>query len=703
MRIVTLFILLLMIAAVTGCGGNTLTNAAVPQFSPVPGTYSTTQKVSITDATPGASIYYTTDGTAPTTSSTKYTGPITVSVSTILQAIASGSNITASSAGVGSYTIVPPAVSNTSYDFGEDLVGATLTRAVATITNNGPTAAPIALSISGDASFTINTDQSCGATIPANSACSVVVVYQPKVSGIQTGSVSAQFTGGPIGPAQVALTGTASAMAAGAVTNTINPQVAQYSLTLPYRGTVTVEFGPDTNYRFSTSAVASGTYGGTVNVLVAGMKATSLYHMRATVTFANGLSFTDIDHKFTTGALPAGIIPTITATTTPGFTPQPGIELLDTILGSAHTAALATDLDGNVIWTYAFPDQQTTSVLYPIKLLANGHMMMGLAPISQSLTGGPPAAGTLVELREIDLAGNIVRQLSMDDLNARLTAAGFKVPQMCLYSHDLTPLPNGHVLVIVAAIQKFTDLIGFPGSTSVVGDVIVDLDQDLNPVWVWNEFEHFDVNRHPLTFPDWTHTNAIVYSQDDGNILVSIRHQNWIVKVNYNDGLGDGSVIWKLGYQGDFTLKNGTDPTDWFYSQHKPSFFSSNTTGVFSLGVMDNGDDREFPDHTNCSTTGGPTLCYTTIPVLQVDERARTATLIFHQILPANLYNSFAGNIEQLDNYNIEYDLADIGSDSDVFEITPKSTPDTVWHMHIAGEHAYRVFRMPSLYPGVQW
>ena len=85
-----------------------------------------------------------------------------------------------------------------------------------------------------------------------------------------------------------------------------------------------------------------------------------------------------------------------------------------------------------------------------------------------------------------------------------------------------------------------------------------------------------------------------VYSQDDGNILVSMRQQNWVVKVDYEDGKGSGAVLWRLGEGGNFTLKGGTDPTDWEYAQHMPNFFSTNTTGVFSLGVMDNGDDRIF-------------------------------------------------------------------------------------------------------------
>ena len=78
--------------------------AAVPTFTPAPGEYKTTQLVQILDATPGAQIYYTTDGiTTPTTASTRYTGPIEVSETEEIQAIAIAPNYDESAVASGTY------------------------------------------------------------------------------------------------------------------------------------------------------------------------------------------------------------------------------------------------------------------------------------------------------------------------------------------------------------------------------------------------------------------------------------------------------------------------------------------------------------------------------------------------------------------------------------------------------------------------
>jgi hypothetical protein len=62
--------------------------APAPTFSLIPGFYNSSISVTISSVEAGASIYYTTNGFAPTTSSTLYTGPVTIDSTTVLKAIA---------------------------------------------------------------------------------------------------------------------------------------------------------------------------------------------------------------------------------------------------------------------------------------------------------------------------------------------------------------------------------------------------------------------------------------------------------------------------------------------------------------------------------------------------------------------------------------------------------------------------------------
>jgi hypothetical protein len=423
------------------------------------------------------------------------------------------------------------------------------------------------------------------------------------------------------------------------------------------------------------------------------MRANTTYHMRADVTYADGTQAVDQDHTFTTGGPLPSRIPQITATDPNGLSPSPGAILFHLTAGTSNQLqAVASDNAGNVIWYYDY--DTSLGVPQPIKLLPNGHMLVNLA------VGEAQAPGVV---REIDLAGNIIRQITAAQLNSRLSKAGYNLVVYEIH-HDLLPLPNGHLILLVSQFENFSSLPGYPGTTAVLGDALVDLDQNYNPVWVWDTFDHLDVNRHPLSFPDWTHSNALVYSQDDGNLLLSMRNQSWVIKIDYENGQGSGDILWRLGYQGDFTLTNGQEP-DWFYAQHYPDIVSPNSTGVFNLVVFDDGDNRVLDAAGDVCGAAGQPACYSRVPIYQVDEGNMTATLLWQDNL-APVYCFWGGSAQQLADNNVVFDITTPSDDptgARYMEVTSDPTPQVVLQLEVSGQNAYRAVHMPSLYPGVQW
>ena len=425
------------------------------------------------------------------------------------------------------------------------------------------------------------------------------------------------------------------------------------------------------------------------------MKPQTTYHMRAHVDWTDG-SWVDQDQTFTTGPLPSSLTPPGISVTrpTPNLSPAPGVELLSLVEPPATSmlASVVTDLQGNVIW-YCPPDA------VPLKPMPNGHFILNLQ----------------TDLREVDLACNTIRDVPIAQVNQSLQAQGydFTVPPQPIgpaespFHHDMLVLPNGHWIGLVLTTKSFTDVPVYPGTTDVIGDALVDIDLKGNVVWAWNSFDHLDVNRHPyFGLPDWTHSNAIVYTPD-GSLLLSVRAQSWVLKIDYADGAGSGNILWQLGpsLPGDvgnfFTLSN-SDPTQWFYSQHYPNLLSTNGSQM-TLAVMDNGDFRTDSSGVQCGTGTTTPACYSRAAIFQIDESTYTASLLWEDL--SGFYSFWGGSAGVLSNGNVEFDMTTVNgvATSQIMEVTQTDNPQVVWQLATTGENAYRGYRLPSLYPGVTW
>jgi arylsulfate sulfotransferase len=432
------------------------------------------------------------------------------------------------------------------------------------------------------------------------------------------------------------------------IAGTQNPLVARYYMSAPCPGQAMVEFGTDTSYGRSTSWQSVPGRHQTTSILVAGMRASTTYHMRATLQ-CFGRTVTSVDQTFTTGALPSTPFPSISVVRPdPSLSSQenPGIELVNVFAPKSNfLQAIFSDRDGHPLWYYDVGAADGNAP-YTMKMLPNGHMIFS---ITRSVT-----AGTV--LREVDLAGTTVRELDTGVLAQRMQQAGFNFV-ITGFHHDVLPLDNGHLIVLGNFFQGLTDLPGYPGTTQVLGDAIVDLDENWNPVWAWSAFDHLDVNRHLNGLPDWTHGNAVVLTPQDGNLLLSMRHQSWVIKIDYNHGQGTGNVLWKLGYQGDLALRQGADPSLWFSYQHFPSIIGQDGSQT-SLVLWDNGDARVLDSNGALCTNpamAAPNPCYARAQVFQLDENAKVADLTW-QALPGYL-SIWGGSVSQLPNGNVEFDM----------------------------------------------
>jgi hypothetical protein len=293
-----------------------------------------------------------------------------------------------------------------------------------------------------------------------------------------------------------------------------------------------------------------------------------------------------------------------------------------------------------------------------------------------------------------------VRETNLDAVSAELTAMGHD--PIYSFSHDVERLPNGQTAVI-GLTERTVNINGT--LTDYVGADIVVLDDNLQVAWVWDSFAHLDVNRGPvlgevlqpgsqiptasvprLPAVDWLHLNAVSWSPADGDLVLSMRNQDWVIKIDYRNGEGDGHVIWRLGQDGDFTV-NSTDPNPWFSHQHDAHYVDDTTMVLF-----DNGTTRR-ESYPNANSRG---------QVWKLDEETMTATLVVN----ADLGNwaGALGAAQRLSNGDYSFTMGEIGPEpppphppAQTFEVSPDGT--VVYDLKDS-QMEYRSFRIRTLYEG---
>jgi hypothetical protein len=323
-----------------------------------------------------------------------------------------------------------------------------------------------------------------------------------------------------------------------------------------------------------------------------------------------------------------------------------------------------------------------------------------------------------------------------------------------LFNHEAAmTLPNGYTAAIVDVEKIFPP--GTQGDTSglpvdICGDIIAVLDQNWNLVWYWDSFNpagggngypQMPIGRTAVlneectgtgggclsvfllrpgvspTVHDWLHGNAVYYWPHDGaappstapgDLLWSSRHQDWVLKIDYQDGAGAGDILWRMGPSGDFAFVNTyNDPWPWFSHQHEVGI-ENGGTGVFDL--MDNGNTRVSPPSGQGSSTGGipglgtkcgPSDCHSRGMALNLNE----AALQVSPVLSVDLgyYSSAMGSAQLLANGNYYFldAVAVVNGAETGFDIQIQPTPGTdtgIQVMNISGPASYRSWQMPNLY-----
>ncbi|MEZ5540438.1 MAG: aryl-sulfate sulfotransferase [Pseudomonadota bacterium] len=319
----------------------------------------------------------------------------------------------------------------------------------------------------------------------------------------------------------------------------------------------------------------------------------------------------------------------------------------------------------------------------------------------------------------VDMLGNEIRRVTLQDPGTELT-------------HDMYPTPDGHFLSITieqATLQNFPTSDSDPqaprATAAVEDNPIVEFDGDGKLLHHWPLAAMLDTTRigyHSLTKRalgyDWVHGNSVIEDSRDDSVIISLRHQDALVKFSR----ATGALQWILGPHANWSsaflpylLTPVGEPFEWQYHQHAPMVTSAGTILVF-----DNGNNRASPFDGNPKVPDRKN--YSRAVEFAVDEQRMEVRQVWEygQHIAAPMYAGHIGDANQLPQTgnvlitfggtsftggipNAEQGLGEVSTR--IVEVTHTTPAQPVFELLVyePAPHArlqiYRSERIPDLYP----
>lgn len=361
--------------------------------------------------------------------------------------------------------------------------------------------------------------------------------------------------------------------------------------------------------------------------------------------------------EFRAPKLPAGF-PPLNCTVSKPSRMEPGVTMfnlfqwIDDAANELRGYIIAVDSAGRVVWYY-----QADHPVSDVKQLPNGHLMYLRQHRDRPWT----------QAVEIDLLGNVVRswyaaaRVVGDDKPAGSTPINVDT-----LHHDIIPTRRGTYLAISTEVRR---LRRFPVSetrlriqrpANVVGDAIIEFKPDGRVVKKWSLLDLLDTSRigygsvsrfwdtrcykayaRSGGTRDWSHANAIDYEPKTETMVVSVRHQDAIIKI---DGK-TGKLVWILanpsGWRANWRKKllKPVGNVEWPYHQHSPKRTTKGT-----LLVYDNGNYRATPPRAKLAATRNASR----VVEYAIDEKAGTVKQVWEYRSKTPVVCPLFGDVDRL-------------------------------------------------------